>query len=81
MVALEMIAEVALTSGTSLWRHSDLIVSTKRSATAFRLALRWQPEALDAGGAEDRAERLGEQRVAVMDQVALASQKPIDVVG
>ena len=41
----------------------------------------WELEALDAGGAEGRAERVGEQRVAVMDQVALAAQEAIDAVG
>src|SRR5689334_725346 len=41
----------------------------------------WELEPLDAGSAEDCAERVGEQRVAVMDQVALAAQEAIDVVG
>jgi hypothetical protein len=35
---------------------------------------------LDAGSAQNRAERVGEQRVAVVKQVALALEKAIDVV-
>src|SRR5262245_15133012 len=58
----------------------------EREHEAFRhgiqiRALRRQLEALGARGSEDRAKRRGEQRVAVMNQVALAAQEPVDAVG
>jgi hypothetical protein len=91
VVALEMIvrdklrdreAEVALTERNELVEafaldreHESLRKGVQIWAAGREL------EALDAGGAEDRAERLGEQRVAVMDQVALVSQESVDAVG
>src|SRR6185369_7617549 len=51
------------------------------SATAFRLGSGAGVEARDACGVEGRAERRGEQWVAVVDQVALASQESVDPIG
>jgi hypothetical protein len=85
MVALEMIvrdelrdrqAEVALAERNTLVDTFTF----DREHEAFRKCVQVRAvsrvlEAFDTGGAEDRAERLGEQRVAVMNQVAFASQE------
>jgi hypothetical protein len=58
-----------------------LIESTKRLGLGVQVRpLRRQLEAPDAHGAEHRTERLGELRIAVVDQVALASQELIDTI-
>src|SRR5690349_13921010 len=91
VIALEMIvlgelgdreAEVAFTERNELVKAFGF--DREHEALRDRIqvrALRRQLEAPDAGRAKDRAKRLSEQRVAVMDQVALASQDSVDAVG
>ena len=90
VVALEVIvldelgdreAEVALAEGNELVEALGL----DGEHEAFRERVQvWtssgELEALDTCSAENRVERVGEQRVAVVKQVALALQKAVDVV-
>jgi hypothetical protein len=56
--------------------------NTKRSADRVEIrAVRRQLQASDARGAKDVPELLREERISVVDQVALADQETIDAIG
>src|ERR1700674_4588696 len=69
-------------SSTSLSRHSDLIDRTNRSANALRFGL-WAGSLRQFTAAARRSSRNSSVNSgsAIVDEVALAPEEPIDVVG